>query len=125
MSNDHMKSPNWILNLFDLHRSYKWFDPCPLNANFDGLKLKSWKYKAFVNPPYSDPEPWIDKAIEQHKLGVTVVLLLPCDVSTGWFRKLKSAGAHILFPNERLAFGGLKEKARWSSMLMILGDDEE
>ena len=120
-----MKTPNWILNLFDMNRNTRWFDPCPLNPDFDGLKLKNWKYNNFINPPYSNPTPWIDKAIEEWKKGCTVVLLLPCDVSTKWFRKLQEVRAHILFPNERLNFGGLKEKARWGSMLVVLGSDED
>ena len=54
-----------------------WFDPCPLNPNWtvDGLKL-DWKDKTFVNPPYSKPKPWVEKAIEESKRGKRIVMLL-------------------------------------------------
>lgn len=39
----------------------------------------------WCNPPYSDISPWVKKAIEQAENGVGSVLLLPLDMSVGWF----------------------------------------
>lgn len=38
----------------------KWFDPCPLNSKFDGLKIE-WQQKNFVNPPFSKIKEFIKK----------------------------------------------------------------
>ena len=47
-----------------------------------------WSSKGaiWVNPPYSDISPWVEKAEEQcRRQGQSVVMLVPADVSTGWF----------------------------------------
>jgi len=100
----------------------EWFDPCPLNENpeIDGLKIP-WKTKTFVNPPYSKPLPWIEKAIEEIKKYevCVIVLLLRMDTSTKWFKKLQEAGAMFMWINGRLKFNTGKS-APFPSMLAIL-----
>jgi len=39
----------------------------------------------WCNPPYSDPMPWVKKALESQKSGLGVVMLLNQDTSVGWF----------------------------------------
>ena len=89
MSSDDYNTPNWIKVMFE-----DWFDPCKLsNGNlreFDGLG--DWKDKTFVNPPYSDPLPWVLKAVEENKKGKTIALLLKLDCSTKWFKTLIEGG---------------------------------
>ena len=38
------------------------FDPCPLNADFNGLNI-AWGKCNFVNPPYSDIKNWVKKML--------------------------------------------------------------
>lgn len=99
---DNYATPNWLKDLF-----LNFYDPCPLNPNpcIDGLKTE-WSDNNFVNPPYSNPLPWVIKSLEEHKKGKKVVLLLKLDCSTEWFRLLQESGAHILFINERVKFNG-------------------
>ena len=99
---DDYNTPDWIRDMFD-----GYFDPCPFNPNWeiDGLKL-DWKDKTFVNPPYSNPLPWVEKGIEENKKGKKIVFLLKLDCSTKWFRYLHEAKAHIIFINERVKFNG-------------------
>lgn len=40
---------------------------------------------AWLNPPYSDIGPWVDKAIEQQRKGIGTVMLVPQDTSTEWY----------------------------------------
>lgn len=50
----------------------------------------SWStlaYTAWMNPPYSNPAPWIDKAREECRKGMRVTALLPADTSTQWLQK--------------------------------------
>ena len=114
---DSWATPKWIMRQYE-----EWFDPCPLNPNWetgvDGLDLE-WKDKTFVNPPYSKPMPWIEKAIEEARKGKRIVMLLNVDTSTKWYSKLNEYGAHFLYFAERLHFseGGANPKP---SMLVIL-----
>lgn len=49
----------------------------------DGLKFDWAGERIFLNPPYSDPGPWVQKAATS---GALVVALLPCDPSTQWWQ---------------------------------------
>ncbi len=95
------------------------FDPCPANPEFDGL-LINWRTPAFVNPPYSSPNLWVDKAIQEQNKGVDVVMLVRCDPSTKWYKKLIEAGSHIAYFNERLKFSESKGSPNFASMLVFL-----
>lgn len=79
----------------------------------------------FVNPPYSDPEPWVDKAIEESKKGKRIVMLLRVDTSTRWFAKLHECGAHFAWINGRVHFSGEGRPANFASMLAFLGGSEQ
>tara|TARA_Y100000310_G_C20550560_1_gene747858 strand:+ start:589 stop:954 length:366 start_codon:yes stop_codon:yes gene_type:complete len=119
MQSDNYSTPKWVMRLFP-----DWFDPCPLDPNFseDGLKM-DWRKWTFVNPPYSNVIPWVEKAISENKKGKTIVMLLNVDPSTKWYAKLVNANAHFLFFAERLKFSGIKSNPR-PSMLVILGDED-
>ena len=60
----------------------------------------------WCNPPYSKITPWIHKAAEQcGKQRQPVVMLLPADTSTGWFRlALESADEVRIIISGRLSF---------------------
>lgn len=111
---DNWSSPQWILDLFK-----GFYDPTPLNAKVNALEI-DWKDRTYCNPPYSNPKPFVIKAIKESKKGKLIVLLLPVDTTTEWFRLLVNAKAHILFPNERLKFNGSSNHARWGCMIVIL-----
>src|SRR5271170_2919061 len=42
--------------------------------------------KVWMNPPYSDPYPWVKKASEEAKKGCMVVALLKWDHSVAWHK---------------------------------------
>ena len=107
MSDDY-PSDEWILEMFK-----GWFDPCPLGAKEigNGLEVDWWnKRHVYVNPPYSEPHLWVEKALmELFKANMegkpyTCVMLLKHDSSTRWFRSLHEAGAHLMLISERLSF---------------------
>jgi phage N-6-adenine-methyltransferase len=49
------------------------------------LVLTARRDYVWCNPPYSDPMPWVKKALESQKSGLGVVMLLNQDTSVGWF----------------------------------------
>jgi len=120
---DNWSSPDWIFSLVG-----ECFDPCPINGQFyaNGLELdwhklsKDYNHRIYVNPPYSKPHLWVDKAIKEHKKGCVVIMLLKHDSSTKWYAKLKEYGAHMLMPMGRLCFGGKKTGCAFPSLLVVL-----
>ena len=109
---DNYTTPEWLMKIFE-----DWFDPYPLNADFDGLNMR-WEKKTYVNPPYSNPFKWVEKAIKESKKGKMIVMLLRVDTSTKWFAKLIEAKAEILWFSKRLKF--TDKPANFPSMLVIL-----
>lgn len=109
---DDYATPTHIKRLFK-----GWFDPCPLEPSCDGLEIP-WGERTFVNPPYSNPAPWVEKAIAEAKDGKTVVMLLRVDTSTKWFARLVQADAEMLWFSRRLHFS--KGPANFASMLVVL-----
>ena len=123
---DSRATPKWLMDLFK-----DWFDPCPLNLNpkIDGLII-DWKDKTYVNPPYSNPSPWVYKAIEESKKGKMIVLCMRFDPTTKYFRALIENNAHIFYCGERLRFvaeQGVNYASPFPSILIILNkrDKEE
>jgi phage N-6-adenine-methyltransferase len=124
--NDEYATPEWIREgLFS-----RWYDPCPLSNGLvdrDGLN-SSWSAdRVFLNPPYSNPLPWVEKAIVESRKGKTIVLLVKHDTSTIWWAKLHEAGAHFLPIIGRLQFAvahgrrrGRKAAAPFPSVLAVL-----
>jgi hypothetical protein len=111
---DKWKTPRWLMRVFD-----DWFDPCPSSPLRDGLAIE-WEPRTYVNPPYSNPAPWVEKAIEEHHKGKVMVLLLRVDTSTKWFADLLHDGGHVLWFSERLHFNESKNRPSFASMLVIL-----
>lgn len=60
----------------------------------------------WCNPPYSDITPWVKKAADQNKFGcVGTVMLVPADMSVGWFREaLLSVSEVRIITGGRLSF---------------------
>lgn len=119
MGSDNYSTPRWIMKMFE-----DWFDPCPLNPmpEVDGLTI-DWASKTYVNPPYSNPLPWIEKAIKENKKGHTIALLLKLDCTTNYYKLLVSNGAHIIHICERVKFNG--RSPPFCNMLCILEGKEQ
>lgn len=79
----------------------------------DEYGTKSYEKAIFMNPPYSDPMPFIKKAWEDSK-HFKVVMLLKADMSTDWFNYAPEQGAKTFIcpPTENLRglLGGLVKR---------------
>lgn len=109
---DLAPSPKWLLDLF-IH----FFDPCPANHSYDGLKM-NWTKHNYCNPPYSDKIPWIKKAIEEQKKGNMTVMLLPAATDAAWYHDLVLPNAIVLSFRGRLQLDNGKHP-RYGSMLVV------
>jgi len=81
------------------------FDPCPIKPTFDGLSC-DWHGVIFVNPPYSNIRPWIEKGLLELANGnaQTIVYLLPCRTDVAYFHELVYGYAELRFIRGRLKF---------------------
>lgn len=112
MFGDSYATPKWLMDMFK-----EYYDPCPLNVKpkFDGLSIE-WKKYTYVNPPYSKPLDWVNKAIQEMQKGKFIVMLLRSDTSTKYFAKCMQYG-EVLFFGRRIKFNG--KTPYFASMLVI------
>ena len=82
----------------------------------DGLS-QDWTGACWMNPPYSQMEPWMRKAYESSLLGATVACLVPVRSDLGWWHDYAMRG-EIRFIRGRLAFGG-RYKASFPSAVVV------
>lgn len=106
------------------------YDPCPYKSGERLGLFNDWGKRVFVNPPYSNIDNWINKALLELKKGNSeiVVLLLFARTGTKWFHKYFwdknkhefRPGVQIRFIRGRLKFGTATNSAPADSMLIIL-----
>ena len=107
---DGASSPGWLRGLL----SRKGYVDLTLGAGvFDCLRGRWVHGRCFLNPPWSDKAPFVERAVEESRSRY-VVLLLPLDPTTSWFRVLLGAQPRIIIPMWR--FG----RARYPWMLVAL-----
>lgn len=118
-AHDHWETPDEIYD--DLYAEFRFsLDPCPIEADFDGLALSWQGHTVYINPPYSDIEPWISKAYEESKnVDTVVVMLLPARTDMGWFHHYALKANEIRFIEGRLRFGGVQVNAPFPSMVVV------
>jgi DNA N-6-adenine-methyltransferase (Dam) len=71
----------------------------------DGL-AHNWFGRTFLNGPYGDIAPWVDKLIGEHAAGRVIEAIALTNSATGtqWFRKLFGVAAAICFVSGRIKF---------------------
>lgn len=81
--------------------------PAYYTKAMDGLRLP-WIGKVWLNPPYSDPGPWLWKARWEIKKGRAslVVALLPAATDTAWFHDYVLPHAAVEYRRGRIRFLG-------------------
>jgi len=93
-------------------------DPCPLAGAGNGL-LREWRSPCFVNPPYSDIGPLMEKAYLEASAGKTVVLLVPSRTDTRWWHDYAMRAKEIRFIKGRLKFGNATSGAPFPSCVVV------
>lgn len=140
MANDLWSTPQYIFNWLDEEFHFNVDAACNENNSkcINGIDVETYnslgmwwnfrttpeKAKVWLNPPYSDPLPWVKKAYEESQKGCTVVCLLPADISTKWFHEWVIGKAEIRFVQGRISFEGDKKGApKFGSMIAIYGPE--
>jgi phage N-6-adenine-methyltransferase len=60
----------------------------------------------FLNPPFSNISPWVEKCATESHLGCNIVCLVPASVGANWWREWVTPYAYTVFLNGRLTFSG-------------------
>ena len=63
---------------------------------------------AWLNPPYADIKPWVEKASLSR---ANIAMLIPASVGANWWKTWVHRRARVLFLNGRLAF--MPDKPTW------------
>ena len=87
----------------------------------------------FMNPPYSCPKPYIEKALQESEKGCTVICLLKVDTSTRWWalfwdyeKHQPRLGIEVRFLPKRIKFDspynftGKKTSAAFASCIVVM-----
>ncbi len=101
--NDNYSTPEYLRHALDDEFGFD-LDPCPLNEHptLDGLDMSWDRKRVFVNPPWSDITPWVNKAFDSK--AQVVCFVLPARTDTAWFHALKDGGAELRFFRKRVVF---------------------
>ena len=99
----------------------KMFDPCPLHAKRDGLRIR-WGKKNYINPPYLLIEEFTKKAVEQFLKGNDCYLLFPMMKSDKKFahRYIFDMGFKLMFFPFRIKFGKCEQPSFDTHCLVIM-----
>ena len=111
-NNDMWETPPEFYNKLDAEFNFN-FDPCPLDADFDGLIIE-WKERNFINPPYSRglKESFIRKAFVESQKGKLCVMLLPVSTSSKIFHEVILPNAEVRFIEGRIKFIGINTEGK-------------
>lgn len=116
-TSDHWSTPWEIVH--ELEKEFGTFDldPCCRDETakavryytpkHNGLSIP-WSGRVFMNPPYSRPAPWLEKAHQAvtKEAADVVVALLPVRTDTRWFHQLVWGKAELRFIKGRIKWLG-------------------
>ena len=71
-------------------------------AMFCGLK-RGW---AWLNSPFTDIEPWVQKCFYEAQRGAYICQLVPASTDTDWWAKHVDGKAYVVYLGGRFAFEG-------------------
>jgi phage N-6-adenine-methyltransferase len=64
---------------------------------------------AWLNPPYADIAPWVEKAAREAQKGAHIAILVPSSVGANWWRDWVNPYAYQTHLNGRIKFVGAKD----------------
>ncbi|MDN2008472.1 phage N-6-adenine-methyltransferase [Escherichia coli] len=134
---DCWQTPLWLFDALDIEFGF-WLDSAASDKNAlcahwlteaDDALNSEWISHGAIwnNPPYSNIRPWVEKAAEQCiQQRQTVVMLVPEDMSVGWFSKaLESVDEVRIITDGRINFiepsTGLEKKGNSKGSMLDIG----
>lgn len=85
---DYWQTPQWLKKIIKDYYGGTYFDPCPANPDFDGLKL-IWPVKdTYINPPFSQYKAWVNHGLLYSKRS-RQIWLSHHNHDVVWFKQLR------------------------------------
>ena len=113
---DHWATPWPLVRELEMEFGHFELDPAANSENAkapsyfsedeDGLQQPWAPMRCFLNPPYSNVEAWIQKAVAEARAGAFVVAVLPVRTDRDWWHDLLMPNAEIRFQRGRQRFIG-------------------
>jgi phage N-6-adenine-methyltransferase len=75
----------------------------------------------FLNPPFADLAPWVEKAWAEAQRGARTAVLVPAAVGSNWWRDCVHGKAHVLLLNGRITFVGETQGYPKDCCLLLYG----
>lgn len=76
---------------------------------------------SFLNPPYANISPWVEKAYHESEVGSTTSVLIPAAVGANYWAKWVHEKAHVFLLNGRIQFVGHTHGYPKDLVLLIYG----
>lgn len=129
MSRDHVRSPDWAWHIAAELLGIEvgmFYDPTPykhhkLGKAVNGLK-QNWRRWNFCNPPYSQLELWVERAIEQwHQNGCETILFVPHRSHSHWFHDYVFHHFEVIPIRSEVQFKGFSNTLPMSMCFIHIG----
>jgi hypothetical protein len=114
-----VRTPYWVYDVIREYFNATWFDPCPVNPTFDGLEIP-WEAFNYVNPPYNNISPFIEKAITETKRGNVSLFLVPLRMDSAWMVQHIWGHYEIIPIRGRITFEGYKRSMPFGIGLVLI-----
>lgn len=95
----------------------KWLGPSDNSLSKQWAEFPGDRPLLWLNPPFADIDPWVEKCAWEASNGVRILLLTPASIDSNWFGKHVLGNALVLGINPRLQFVGAT--APYPKALMI------
>lgn len=73
----------------------------------------------WLNPPFADVTPWVEKCAKEMELGAKIILLAQASVDSNWYRNWVEPYASMRWLSPRLVFVGHKNSFPKPMMLAV------
>ena len=103
----------WVIDLAaNEHNSVslQWLGPGAYDPYENSLAVNwsMWSGDAFLNPPYADISPWVQKCLNTKRAG-RIFALVPAAVGSNWYREYVDGSAHVVALSPRVTFVGHRD----------------
>jgi len=96
---DNKQTPKILYDI--ITQELKFIDVC-LDRTIFNAAVKRWPNHSYCNPPFSNKKVFILRAIASNETGSEVLLYLPFDPTTDWFRLLYQQNTLVMIFMKRM-----------------------